>query len=395
MTPILSKLSKRFLAQKSSSFKRFLYQEIDFKASIIGIKGGRGSGKTTLLHQYAKNSKLKSSQILYISCDHPAMIGQNLYEIADEFSAYGGKLLILDEIHKIENFASHIKAMYDFTDLQVLFSGSSAMKIEHELGDLSRRALIYDMPVLSFREFLALKNIAHFPSYSLAEILENHEDIAVEIGEKIKPLAYFQEYLEYGAYPFFKEGEVSYHNRLWEVVNTTIDSDLSSLFKINSDKLDTLKKVLYMLCCTSPYEINKSKLSGEAGVVWATLSKYLEYMQKGSLIHLVRGSRGHKTVQTPNKILLNNPNLFAVLCAKPDIGALRESFFVSQLQPKHQVHYHYQGDFLLDDKIVIEVGGKSKDGKQIEGLDHAYLALDDIEFGYGNAIPLWLFGFLY
>ena len=395
MTPILSKLSKRFLSQKSSNFRRFLYEEIDFKASIIGIKGGRGSGKTTLLHQYAKNSKLKSSQILYISCDHPAMIGQNLYEIADEFSSYGGKLLILDEIHKIDNFASHIKAMYDFTDLQVLFSGSSAMKIEHELGDLSRRALLYDMPVLSFREFLALKKIANFPSYSLEEILENHEDIAVEISEQIKPLALFQEYLEYGAYPFFKEDERSYHNRLWEVVNTTIDSDLASLFKINSDKLDTLKKVLYMLCCTSPYKINKAKLSGEAGVVWATLSKYLDYMQKGSLVHLVRGSRGHKTVQIPNKILLNNPNLFAILCAKPDIGALRESFFVSQLQTKHQVHYHHQGDFLLDDKIVIEVGGKSKDGKQIEGLDNAYLALDDMEFGYGNAVPLWLFGFLY
>jgi predicted AAA+ superfamily ATPase len=395
MTPILSKLSKRFLSQKSSSFKRFLYDEIDFKASIIGIKGGRGSGKTTLLHQYAKSSKFKSSQILYISCDHPAMIGQNLYELADEFAAYGGKLLILDEIHKMDNFASHVKAMYDFTDLKILFSGSSAMKIEHELGDLSRRALVYDMPVLSFREFLALKNVAHFPKYSLENILENHEDIAVEIAEQIKPLALFQEYLEYGAYPFFKEGEQSYHNRLLEVVNTTIDSDLSSLFKINSNKLDTLKKVLYMLCCTSPYEINKSKLSGEAGVVWATLSKYLEYMQKGSLVHLVRGSRGHKTVQLPNKILLNNPNLFAVLCAKADIGALRESFFVSQLQTKHQVHYHHQGDFLLDDKVVVEVGGKSKDGKQIEGLDNAYLALDDIEFGYGNAIPLWLFGFLY
>jgi len=369
------------LAQKSSSFKRFLYKEIDFKASVIGIKGGRGSGKTTLLHQYAKNSRLKSSQILYISCDHPAMIGQNLYEIADEFSAYGGRLLILDEIHKIDNFASHIKAMYDFTDLQVLFSGSSAMKIEHELGDLSRRALVYDMPVLSFREFLALKNIAHFPSYPLEEILKNHEDIAVEITEQIKPLAHFQDYLEYGAYPFFKEGEISYHNRLWEVVNTTIDSDLASLFKINSDKLDTLKKVLYMLYCTSPYEINKAKLSGEAGVAWATLSKYLEYMQKGSLIHLIRGSRGHKRVQIPNKILLNNPNLFAVLCAKPDIGALRESFFVSQLDPRHQVHYHYQGDFLVDDRVVIEVGGKSKDSKQIEGVDNAYLAIDDIEFG--------------
>ena len=395
MTPILTKLSKRFLSTKPSSFKRFLYNKIDFNASIIGIKGGRGSGKTTLLHQYAKECKYKASQILYISCDHPAMIHQNLYEIADEFFAYGGKLLILDEIHKIKDFASHIKAMYDFTDLQVLFSGSSAIKIEHALGDLSRRALVYDMPVLSFREFLALKNIAHFPSYNLNDILENHEDITIKINEEIKPLEWFSEYLEYGAYPFFKEGKSSYSDRLLEVINTTIDSDLASLFHINSDKLETLKKVLYVLCCTTPYEINKAKLSGEAGVAWATLSKYLSYMGKGSLLHLVRGSKGHKTLQLPNKILLNNPNLFSVLCAKPDLGALRESFFVSQVTTNHQIHYHHQGDFLLDDKIIIEVGGKSKDAKQIQGLSNAYLALDDTEFGYGNTIPLWLFGFLY
>lgn len=395
MLPIFSKLSKRFLAQKPSSFRRFLYDQIDFKASIIGIKGGRGSGKTTLLHQYAKSSKYKPSQILYISCDHPAMINQELYEIADEFYAHGGKLLIVDEVHKISNFASHIKAMYDFTGLQVIFSGSSAMKLEHELGDLSRRALVYTMPVLSFREFLALKKIAHFPSYTLADILENHEDIVVDILETIKPLEWFGEYLEYGAYPFFREGVASYGDRLLEVVNVTIDSDLASLFSINSDKLDTLKKVLYMLCTTTPYEINKSKLSGEVGVAWATLSKYLEYMQKGSLLHLVRGSKGHITVQLPNKILLNNPNIFAILCAKPDIGAKRESFFVSQLTDKYQVHYHHQGDFLIDDKVVIEVGGKSKDGSQIEGVESAYLALDDIESGYGNVIPLWLFGFLY
>ncbi len=387
MTPILSKLSKRFLSKKSLSFKRFIFNNINFKAPIIGIKGGRGSGKTTLLHQYTKTTKYKPSQILYISCDHPAMIGEELYKIADEFYDYGGKLLILDEIHKIKYFASHIKAMYDFTELQVIFSGSSAMKIEHELGDLSRRALVYDMPVLSFREFLAIKNIAHLPSYTLDQIISNHEDIVVDIVSEIKPLEWFGEYLEYGAYPFFKESISGYANRLLEVVNITIDSDLASLFHINTDKLDTLKKVLYMLCCTSPYEINKSKLSGETGVAWATLSKYLNYMENGSLVHVIRGSQ--------NKILLNNPNLFSILCAKPDIGAIRESFFVSQLSQKHQLHYHHQGDFLIDEQIIIEVGGTSKDLKQIKNLDNAYLAIDNIESGYKNVIPLWLFGFLY
>ena len=395
MIPILHKLSKRFLSHKASSFRRFLYQEIDFKAQIIGIVGGRGSGKTTLMHQYAKASSFKPSQILYISCDHPALIHTDLYEVADSFYTHGGKLLLLDEIHKVKDFSAHLKAIYDFSDLQVIFSGSSAMNIKHEIGDLSRRALVYDMPVLSFREYLSLKNIAHLKAYTLEEIVTSHEDIVVEILEEIKPLEHFSHYLEYGAYPFFKEGIGSYSDRLLEVVHTTIDSDLASIFNISYDKLDALKKVLYMLCATSPYEVNKSKLSASAGVSWSTLSKYLDYMQKGSLLHILRGSKGHKTIQTPNKILLNNSNLFAVLCAKAESGSIRESFIVSQLLTKHQLHYHHQGDFLVDDSIVIEVGGKSKDSKQIMGIDNAYLAIDDIESGYGNAIPLWLFGFLY
>ena len=395
MIPILSKLSKRFLSTKPSTFRRFLYDRIDFSAQIIGILGGRGSGKTTLMHQYAKASKFKPSQILYLSCDHPALIDADIYEIADEFYTHGGKLLLLDEIHNAKNFSAHLKAIYDFTDLQVIFSESSAMSIKHEIGDLSRRALVYELPVLSFREFLALKNIAHFDAFSLEELLSDHEDIVVEILSQIKPLEHFGDYLEYGAYPFFKEGIGSYADRLLEVVNTTIDSDLASIFNISHEKLDALKKVLYMLCTTTPYELNKSKLSAAAGVSWSTLSKYLDYMQKGSLLHIIRGSKGHKTIHTPNKILLSNPNLFTILCAVPDKGAIRESFLVSQLLTDHLVHYYHEGDFLIDERVVIEVGGRSKDAKQIAHIDNAYLALDGIESGYGNVIPLWLFGFLY
>jgi len=269
------------------------------------------------------------------------------------------------------------------------------MNIKHEIGDLSRRALVYEMPVLSFREYLSLKNIAHLKAYTLEDVVHSHEEIVVEILGEVKPLEHFSDYLEHGAYPFFKEGIGSYGDRLLEVVNTTIDSDLASIFNISYEKLDALKKVLYMLCSTTPYEVNKSKLSAAAGVSWSTLSKYLDSMQKGSLLNILRGSKGHKTIQTPNKVLLDNPNLFAVLCAQPDVGAVRESFLVSQLLTDHQVHYHHQGDFLIDKRIILEVGGKSKDARQIAGLDHAYLAIDDIESGYDRTIPLWLFGFLY
>ena len=383
------------MSKKPPSFKRFLYEKIDFSAKVIGITGGRGSGKTTLMHQYAKASKYKSSQILYISCDHPSIINADIYEIADDFYTHGGKLLLLDEIHKVRDFSAHIKAIYDFTDLQVLFSMSSAISIKHEIGDLSRRALVYEMPVLSFREYLSLKNIAHLKAYSLEEIVTSHEDIVVDIISEIKPLEHFSDYMEYGAYPFFKEGINTYSDRLLKVVNTTIESDLASIFNISYEKLDALKKVLYMLCSTTPYEANKSKLSASVGISWSTLSKYLEYMQKGALLNIIRGSKGYKSLQTPNKILLHNPNLFAVLCAKADTGAVRESFIVSQLLTSHQVHYHDKGDFLIDEKIVIEVGGKSKDAKQIAKTKNAYLAIDDIESGYDNMIPLWLFGFLY
>lgn len=395
MLPILGRLSKRFLSAKPSPFKRFLYGRIDFSAQVIGIVGGRGAGKTTLMRQYAKACRYRPSQILYVSCDHPAVINTDIYRLAEDFHIHGGKLLLLDEIHKVKEFAVHIKAVHDFTGLQVIFSGSSAMSIRHQIGDLSRRALVYELPVLSFREYLALKNIAHLKPYTLDEVLRSHEDIVVEVLSAIRPLEHFGDYLEHGAYPFFREGVRSYGNRLLEVVNTTIDSDLASIFNIGHDKLDALKKVLYMLCTTSPYEVNKSKLSANAGISWSTLSRYLDYMQKGALLHILRGSKGHKTMRSPNKILLGNPNLFAILCARADRGAIRESFLVSQLRTDHQVHYHHQGDFLVDEKIVLEAGGRSKDGKQIAGLENAWLAIDDLESGYDDVIPLWLFGFLY
>jgi len=394
MLSILTKLSKQFLAKKSCSFKRFLFSKIDFNAKVIGITGSRGAGKTTLLHQYAKASKYKSSQILYVTCDHPAMIDINLFELADSFSKRGGKLFLVDEIHKAVNFSRQIKAIYDFLDLHVIFSGSSAMIINHESGDLSRRASIYSLPVLSFREFLSLSG-QHFKAYSLPELLSDHEDIAIEVMEKIKPIEMFDKYLQYGAYPFYKESITDYSKRLLEVVNVTIDSDLSFIHHIDSDKRDKLKKILYMLCCTSPYEISKSKLSAEVGLSWPTLAKYLDYMSMGSLLHLVAGGVGHKSIQKPNKLLLNNPNLFQILCVNIDMGSLRESFFVSQLSYGHQIHYHHKADFIIDEKFIFEVGGPSKDEKQINELANAYLAIDDIESGFDRKIPLWLFGFLY
>jgi len=363
----LQKISAHILSKEIPEYKRYLYHQIDFSSKLIGIKGSRGTGKSTLLLQYTKQLNLPASKILYLSCDHPAMSGVSLYAVAESFYARGGKLLIIDEIHKSPHFARELKAIYDVFDLQVIFSGSSALYIEHSSTDLSRRAVIHTLGVLSLREFCELTTQQSFQSYHLSEILSHHEDIAASIMKKIRPLEQFIHYCEYGCYPFFQESLSDYPTKLLEVINVTIDSDLCGIYHIDPSKLDKLKKIIYMLCSSKPYEVNISKLSAAVGASWPTLQKYLERMDAGSLIHIVRGGIGMRALNRPDKLLLDNPNLFTVLCANSDKGALRESFFVSQVGCSHQVHYHDKGDFIAD----------------------------DIEMGFNTKIPLWLMGFLY
>jgi len=393
--PILQKISAQILAKNIPPYRRWLFEKIDFNSRLIGIKGPRGSGKSTLLLQYAKSKNLPASKMLYLNCDHPAMSATSLYEVAEHFYARGGALLFIDEIHKSKNFSQELKAIYDVFDLQVIFSGSSALEIEHASGDLSRRAVVHDLGVLSLREFIELQTGEKFPSYTLDEIIENHFDIASEIMTKIRPLEHFNNYMEYGCYPFYHESLIDYPQKLLEVINLTIDSDLSAIYNIDSSKLDILKKVIYMLCVTKPYDLNIKKLSSAVETSWQTLAKYLDRMDAGSLIHIVRQGKGMRAVNRPDKLLLDNPNLFTVLCASANIGSIRESFFVSQVGLKHQVHYHDKGDFIVNDKNVFEIGGASKSDAQLEGNPNGYVVSDDIEIGFDKKIPLWLFGFIY
>ena len=323
------------------------------------------------------------------------MSGESLYEIADSFYARGGKLFMIDEIHKHKNFSLELKAIYDVFDLQVIFSGSSALQIEHTSGDLSRRAVIHNLGVLSLREFVEMQTGEEFDAYSLDEIRENHYDIAASIMKRVRPLEQYSNYVEYGCYPFFQESLTDYPQKLLEVINLTIDSDLSGIYNIEPAKVDKLKKILYMLCTTKPYELNVSKLSSAVGASWATLAKYLERMDAGSLLHIVRVGIGMRAVNKPDKLLLDNPNLFTILCGEANKGSIRESYFVSQVGMEHQVHFFDKGDFIVDDKFVFEVGGLSKTQKQLEGNEHGYIVSDDIEIGFDKKVPLWLFGFMY
>lgn len=392
---ILRQASAFILARPQPQYQRFLHAEIDFREPLIGIKGARGSGKTTLMLQYAQAGAIPVDKILYIACDHPAMIDISLYALAQIWYQEGGKLLLVDEIHKAKGFAPALKAIRDTFDLQVIFSGSSALRIGQELADLSRRAVVYELPVLSLREFIEIETGKHFSAYSLDELLSQHQAISAEVCRQIRPIEYLLKYMRHGAYPFYRESIATYSQKLLEVVNITIDSDLCGLYNIEPAKVDKLKKILYMLCSSPPVELNKSKLSGAVGTSWPTLAKYLELMEAGGLIHCVRGGSGMRAVNKPDKLLLHNPNLFHTLCAAPNIGTMRETFFVSQLSHRHQIHYHDQGDFIVDDRLIFEIGGANKTASQLGNQSDSYIAADDIESGAPGRIPLWILGMGY
>ncbi len=395
LPPILRQASQFILTQAQPIYRRFLHKNIDFSERLICVKGARGAGKTTLLLQYAQSTEIPQEKILYVACDHPAMVDLSLYDMAQDFFQEGGRLFLVDEVHKAKGFAKELKAVYDTFDIQVIFSGSSALRIDHELADLSRRAVIYELPVLSLREFMEIETGSPFEAYSLDDIVNNHQAISADVCARIRPIELFQKYLRHGAYPFYRESTETYIQKLLEVINITIDSDLCGLYNIEPKKLDKLKRVLYMLCSTPPVELNKSKLSNAVGASWPTLSKYLERMQAGSLIHSIRGGAGMQTTTRPNKLMLNNPNMFFALCASPNAGAVRETFFVSQVSRGHEVHYHDEGDFIVDEKYIFEIGGPGKTQKQLRKQSKAFVVADGIESGAPWQIPLWVLGMGY
>jgi predicted AAA+ superfamily ATPase len=384
------------LSQSLPQYHRFLFDKIDYDARLIGLLGARGTGKTTLVLQYLKSLHLPADEYLYVSCDHPLIANTTLFELAEEFYNYGGKVLVIDEIHKKRDFCIDLKNIYDFFEIKVIFTGSSAISLETCQSDLSRRALIYRLPVLSLREYIELHSDEKFLSYSLDDLRNNHLEISAMIIAKIKPLKYLKTYLKYGAYPFDIEHHSSYHQRLIELLNETLTFDLATVYNVPLHNLESLKKLLEVICRSEPYEINYEEVSSLIGISKNTLKQYLVYLNKANLINTVGGtSRGNTYIKKPSKIYLNNTNLFEILCQNPKVGTLRETFFVSQIQYSHQIHYPKKGDFLLDEHFTFEVGGKNKKFKQIANVENSYIVADDIEVGFANKIPLWLFGFLY
>jgi predicted AAA+ superfamily ATPase len=389
----------RLINSTDTTFIRFLDEKIDWQSRLIGIRGARGCGKTTLLLQHIKKKfRDHYSKALYVSLDNIWFSNHSLVELADYFIRYGGKYLFLDEVHKYPNWAIEIKNLYDsYPSLNIVFTGSSLLEIIKGRADLSRRALMYELHGLSFREFVSIKTKQTFPTFSLEELFTSHTEISQNIVNQIKVFPLFNNYLKYGYYPYFLEGVDNYHSRLQETLLMILEHELPLLRGVDLSYTPKLKKLLAIIGESVPFIPNVSKLSERIGINRLTFITYLNYLNEAKIIHLLyRKSKGISQLQKPDKIFLQNPNLIYLLGSKNEnIGNVRETFFISQLSSVANINYSSKGDFIVDDQYTIEVGGKKKTNKQIVGIEKGYIAADEIEYGVGNKIPLWLFGFLY
>ena len=396
----LFSLFYRRLARVDLRFERYLAKEINWNARVVGIMGARGAGKTTLLLQHILREFGKTpSIVLYVSLDHLYFTTHTLLELAEEFYKNGGLYLYLDEVHRYSNWSAELKQIYDnYPDMKVVFTGSSLLQIETGEADLSRRATMYHLYGMSFREFLELENGIALPSYDLATILENHASIAADIAPRVRLLPAFQNYLKYGYYPFFIEDKEAYPQKLLATFNQIIEQDLPAVVDIEYTTTQRIKKLFALIAELVPLVPNISALSRDLNTTRLSLLNYLYYLWRARAILMIdKQSIGLKPMAKPEKIYLGNTNYaYAFAGDKTNVGNVRETFFVSQLQVKHEVAYSQtRADFLIDDRYTFEVGGANKTTEQIQGIPDSFLALDNIEQGFGKEIPLWLFGFLY
>jgi hypothetical protein len=385
--------------QVDTNFIRSFISEVNWNARLIGIKGARGVGKTTLLLQYIKlNFSKNVEEALYVSLDSFAFKEKTLVGLADEFVRNGGKYLFLDEVHKYANWAQELKNIYDdHAELKVVFTGSSLLEILNSRADLSRRAIVYHMQGLSFREYLALETGEKFDTIALEDLLKDHLKIANAITSKVKPFRYFERYLKQGYYPFYKEEPALYEQRIEEVINMMLEIELPLLRGVDIGLVSKIKQLLAIISESVPFIPNVATLSQKMGMHRTTLMTYLHYLgEVGLTINLQKEAKGSVRLQKPAKIYLENTNLmFTLSPSNTNIGNARETFFANQVGYKNKLSYHEKTDFLVNNKYAFEIGGKDKSKKQLVGVANAFIAADAIEVGYQNKIPLWLFGFLY
>lgn len=379
-------------------YQRKVIGKIDWDWRMNGIIGARGTGKTTLLFQKLQQFRKEGREVLYVRLDDLYFVDHNVYDLADTFRKYGGEYLYMDEVHKYFGWARELKNIYDsMPDLKLVFSGSSIIELTKQDADLSRRALMYEMTGLSFREYLHMADIISLPTFQLTEIFRDHMDIASGITQKIPVLKHFLAYLKSGYYPYFLEPKRDYFATLEQIIRTVIEIDLRFIENFDIAQSRKMLTLLKVIASSVPFKPNISKISQKSDLHRQTVLQYLLYLEKARMIKLVnQPERYISRLQKPDKIFLDNPNLFYAL--NPDMvntGNLRETFALNQLSANYKVFLHDKTDFIVDNKFVIEIGGKNKDNRQVRDLDNSFVFIDDIEIGHHNRIPLWLLGLLY
>ena len=388
----MEKLYELFYAKLDETpigFLRYLHHRINWKNRMIAILGERGVGKTTLILQKIKQDGIEHT--LYFGADNVYFAQHSLFDTANEFYRKGGQRLYIDEIHKYPSWSTELKMIYDYCpQLQVVITGSSILDLYKGIADLSRRIISYTLVGLSFREFLAMTKGIDLPPVTFEEILRHK--VTFPTGER--PLALFDDYLKTGYYPFWNETD--YATRLNNVINQTIENDIPTYAKMNVATSRKLKQLLFIISQSVPFKPNYTEIGAAMECDRGTVADLAFYLEKARMLMSLRHQDdGMKNYGKPEKIYLGNTNLiYALSEGKPEVGNLRETFFLSQMQVNQEVFASKAADFIIDGK-TFEVGGKSKSKKQIAEVKNAFVVKDDIEYGYENTIPLWHFGMSY
>jgi predicted AAA+ superfamily ATPase len=389
----------KILDRTPLKWNRAAFSTIDWSQQLFGIKGLRGVGKTTMMLQYVKQNYEQSDRALYVTADNPWFYEHSLYELIEGWHKNGGRLLLIDEIHKYPRWARELKVGYDgHPDMQFVFSASSAFDIFKAETDLSRRATVVTLSGMSFREFLEFRHEISVPPYTIRDLIKDGEALSREINQKLQPIPLFKEYLETGYLPFSAdEKEPFLQQKLMGIINTVLENDLAYVQDYSPANVQKIKKLLGVIAGSAPFTPNISKIAKKLSIGRKTVYNYLKHLDDAHILNLLhKPGRGVSVLQKPDKVYLENTNFAQTLDDSANIGSLRETFFVNQVRNAgHDIGLAKQGDFIVDEQLIFEVGGKNKGSRQIKGLDEAYLVLDDMEYAFRNKIPLWMFGLLY
>lgn len=385
------------LSQTDLEFKRYLYGQINWNARVIGIRGERGVGKTTMLLQRIKEKYANPNETIYISMDHLWFKNHSLQALIAFLHNRGICEFYIDEVHKCEDWSIILKNLYDqYSDLRIVYTGSSMLEIDNSLADMSRRQTPYVLKGMSFREYLEYEGLVVTEAVGLEDLLARHCEIALGIRPEIRILREFDKYLHYGVYPFFRESGQDFLTVLQNVVRLVVESDLPAVTKVSYPTIDKCKKLFMVIAENVPLQPNVEKLASSMGTTRNTLLQLLYKLDEAEILELLTVElKNYKRLVNPGKIYLGNTNLMYAFSSRINVGTMRETFFINQLSAGHDIQMPEKGDFIVDGRYLFEIGGESKDFGQIADLPDSYLGVDGVETGYGNRIPLWMFGLLY